>query len=143
MLFESEFRKTITRRAFFGRASSGLGGIALASLLGEDLFAAAKAKKLKGIAGTVNPLHFAPKAKRVIYLFMSGAPSHIDLFDYKPKLVEMTGNPLPDSARPAHHRHDERAKASALRRHSIQVREAWQVRHGAFRIAAAHREGGG
>jgi hypothetical protein len=99
MLFESEFHKTITRRAFLGQAATGLGAIALGSLIKQDALGAASKVVLKGLPGVVNPLHFAPKAKRVIYLFMSGAPSHIDLYDYKPKLVEMTGNPLPDSVR--------------------------------------------
>ena len=51
------------------------------------------------VPGALKTLHFAPKAKRVIYLFMSGAPSHLDLFDPKPKLIEMTGKDLPDSVR--------------------------------------------
>jgi len=50
-----------------------------------------------GLKGVLNPLHFAPKAKRVIYLFQSGAPSQLDLFDHKPKLREMNGKPMPES----------------------------------------------
>lgn len=72
--------------------------MALSSLLNRHLWAAEPASALRSF-GVVNPLHFAPKAKRVIYLFMSGAPSHIDLFDYKPKLVELTGTELPTSVR--------------------------------------------
>lgn len=77
-----------TRRQFLGSASLGIGAAALASL---DASAAVE-----------NPLaprepHFKPKAKRVIYLHMSGAPPHLDMFDYKPKLVERTGENCPDS----------------------------------------------
>jgi len=71
--------------------------VALASLLNEKLFSAEQAAARS--FGVVNPLPFAPKAKRVIYLFMSGAPSHIDLFDYKPKLADLTGSELPASVR--------------------------------------------
>ncbi|WP_435016244.1 DUF1501 domain-containing protein [Tundrisphaera sp. TA3] len=77
-----------TRRHFFSRSASGIGGLALASLMNRGLFAGDAA----GPIGT----HFAPKAKRVIYLFMAGAPSHLDLLDNKPKLVEHNGQPIPD-----------------------------------------------
>ena len=98
MLFENEVKKIITRRAFFGKTAQGIGTMALASLLNEKLFADAAAPS--PVARGVLPfLHFAPKAKRVIYLFMSGAPSHIDLFDNKPKLKELTGQELPASVR--------------------------------------------
>jgi hypothetical protein len=79
-----EHQRLITRRQFFGRTACGIGSAALASLLSSDAF-----------AQTVAP-HFAPKAKRVIYLFMDGAPTHVDLFDYKPKLQELHGTPIPD-----------------------------------------------
>jgi hypothetical protein len=84
----------LTRRSFFTRTSAGLGSTALASLLSPALFAAPDS----GADGTPLP-HFAPKAKRVIYLFMSGGPSHIDLFDPKPKLAELHGQELPASVR--------------------------------------------
>jgi hypothetical protein len=83
-----EHQLLLTRRQLFGRTAAGIGTVALASLLNERLFAAAQAG-----------VHFAPKAKRVIYLFMSGGPSHIDLFDYKPKLKEYHGKELPASIR--------------------------------------------
>src|SRR4051794_13219211 len=93
-----EARLNLTRRQFFGRTSVGLGAAALATLLGEDLFGAAPP------AGTSKPLgalpglpHFAPKAKRVIYLMQGGAPSHVDLFDYKPGLAKRRGEELPAS----------------------------------------------
>ncbi|MCX6981089.1 MAG: DUF1501 domain-containing protein [Verrucomicrobia bacterium] len=90
--------KLITRRAFLQRNSTGLGALALASLLKTDTFSADVARSANA-PGVLRRLHHAPRAKRVIYLFMSGAPSHLDLFDPKPKLVEMTGKDLPDSVR--------------------------------------------
>jgi hypothetical protein len=80
-----------TRRHFFGRSASGLGIAALAGLLRKDLDGA-----VDGLPGLP---HFAPTAKRVIYLFQSGAPSQMDLFDYKPRLVEFARQELPDSIR--------------------------------------------
>src|SRR5688572_15808883 len=97
MLSQQEFQKIISRRAFLRRGATGVGAIALASLLKENLFAGtAPAQQSHGVMGA---LHFPPKAKRVIYMFMSGAPSHIDLFDYKPKLKDLTGTELPGSIR--------------------------------------------
>ena len=87
----------MTRRQLFGRTSKGIGVMALASLLNPELFAAeARDPKTGGLVGLP---HFAPKAKRVIFLHQSGAPSQIDLFDYKPKLAELAGTELPDSVR--------------------------------------------
>src|SRR5687767_8095859 len=85
-----------TRRRFFSRSATGIGTAALASLLVDDLYAADDPLKS---AGVLPKLHFAPKAKRVIYLFMSGGPSHIDTFDYKPKLKDYFGQDLPASIR--------------------------------------------
>jgi Protein of unknown function (DUF1501) len=84
-----EHQLLLTRRQLFGRAAAGIGTVALASLLNDRLFA----------AGSLPAVHFAPKAKRIIYLFMSGGPSHIDLFDYKPKLRDYHGSELPGSVR--------------------------------------------
>ncbi len=91
-----EHRLLQTRRQFFGRSATGIGVAALASLLNEDLQAADDPLKTHGV---LPKLHFAPKAKRVIYLFMSGGPSHIDLFDWKPRLKEHFGQDLPASVR--------------------------------------------
>ena len=108
MNLENHFRRelglTMTRRHFFNRTATGIGAAALSSLLGEDLLAASK-KAAPAMAnplathGAMKALSFAPKAKRVIYIFMSGAPSHLDLYDYKPKLVELTGTELPATVR--------------------------------------------
>ena len=82
------------RRSFLTRSALGLGGIALAELL-----QAADAKKPNPFAGILDKPHHAPKAKRIIYLFMSGGPSQLDLFDHKPKLNELNGQDLPESVR--------------------------------------------
>ncbi|MEO7649187.1 MAG: DUF1501 domain-containing protein, partial [Bryobacteraceae bacterium] len=86
-------QELLTRRHFFGRSSTGIGVAALANLLGGDGRAAGLEGQPRGLP------HFPPTAKRVIYLFMSGAPSQLDLFDYKPRLLEFQGVELPDSVR--------------------------------------------
>ncbi len=80
----------IRRRTFLGRGIAGLGLLGLNSLLQPRLFAQAS-------HGVVNPLHFPPKAKRVIFLYQAGGPSHLETFDYKPKLAAMHGQPMPES----------------------------------------------
>ena len=91
----------LARRTFLGGASLGLGSVALAGLVQPQLFAAATPTAEKAgkqpYRGAVNPLHFVQKAKRVIFLCMAGGPSHLELFDYKPKLGQMHGQPVPDS----------------------------------------------
>ena len=94
---ELEPARIITRRHFFGRTAAGIGGAALASLLNPGIFAAEPS--LPQMHGALQQLHHASKAKRVIYLFMSGGPSHIDLFDYKPQLRQHHGTELPASIR--------------------------------------------
>ena len=90
-----QYKLLVTRRQFFGLCSCGIGAAALGSLLDAPAFAA--------IADNVeNPLgmaHFAPKAKRIIYLFMSGGPSQMDMWDYKPSLEALHNSDLPDSIR--------------------------------------------
>lgn len=81
----------MTRRQLFGRSALGLGTAAMAGLLAQDL----PAKDDKVLGG----IHHTAKAKRVIYLFMSGGPSHLDLWDYKPKMREMFNKQLPDHIR--------------------------------------------
>ena len=85
-----EFLQLQTRRSLLRGSASALGAAALAGLLARESQAASH--------GTV-PTHFAPKAKRVVYLFQSGGPSHLELLDYKPKLKELHGSELPDSIR--------------------------------------------
>ena len=85
-----------SRRAFLGRFALGLGGAALAGLFNRDAAAAVTPNPFKGILPAP---HFAPRANRIIYLFMSGGPSQLDLFDYKPLLNKMNGQDLPSSVR--------------------------------------------
>jgi hypothetical protein len=97
-LIEEHLR--ITRRELFGRASAGVGVAALASLLGDDASAQRSAQpSQQGTGGLPGLPHFAPKAKRVIYMTQSGAPSQVDLFDYKPGLQALKGTELPSSVR--------------------------------------------
>ncbi len=96
----NEFARYMTRRHFFRRTSLGLGTAALASLLDLPLLSSATAAPgARASLGALPALHFAPRAKRVIFLFMSGGPSHIDLFDYKPALRRHHGEELPASIR--------------------------------------------
>jgi hypothetical protein len=98
MNFNQQRQLIETRRQFFGRTAAGIGTAALASLLNPQLFAGS-IEKTTGVPGVLTKPHFAAKAKRVIYLFMSGGPSHIDLFDYKPKLKDYHGQDLPAEIR--------------------------------------------
>jgi len=94
-----------SRRDFLGRAGGGFGLLALATLLQADRRLAARETvrpATTGSHGTANPLaprppHFPPRARSVIFLFMSGGPSHVDLFDPKPELVRLAGQPIPES----------------------------------------------
>jgi hypothetical protein len=88
---------SLDRRTFLRQAGGGLGVVALASLLDRDALVRAAAAD-----GATRPLtpkisHREPRARRVIYLFMHGGPSHVDLFDPKPELIRYAGQPLPDS----------------------------------------------
>ena len=94
MLPQFEHLQHKTRRQFLKDAQLGIGSLALSSMLGNTSRGAA--------SSIVNPLapklpHFAAKAKRVIYLHLTGSPPHLDLYDYKPELVKMTGQDAPDS----------------------------------------------
>jgi hypothetical protein len=87
----------MNRRRFLATAASGLGGLALTSMMASDVEAS-----IRSGGGAINPLlakppHFQPKAKCCIFIMMAGAPSQLDLFDYKPKLNELDGQSMPDS----------------------------------------------
>ena len=83
-----ELKAALTRRAFLGKTAQGVGGVALASLLGPAA---------SGAPGVLSRLPLPQKAKRVIWLSMAGGPSHLETFDPKPKLAEMHGQPMPES----------------------------------------------
>ena len=94
----------IHRRAFLGRSTTGIGSLALASLLdpgflrGGDLAPSLSPSRPRDRwTGVVHPLHLVPKAKRIIYLYMAGGPSHLETFDSKPELAQMHGRPMPES----------------------------------------------
>ena len=88
----------LSRRHFLNRFGMGLGGIALAHLLGAGRTLAAEGA-IPSHGGILTKLHFPPKAKRVIYLFMAGGPSQLETFDYKPLLNKRNGENLPESVR--------------------------------------------
>jgi len=94
--FLQALRQQQTRRVFLGRASQGLGSVALASLMSPRLPVLGGAASDRW-TGVVNPTHFPPKAKRVIWMSMAGGPSHLETWDHKPKLAEMHGKPMPES----------------------------------------------
>lgn len=90
-----EYERNLTRRTLLGRSARGIGGAALASLLYPELFN--NSANAEAIPEGVQQI--APKAKRIIYLFQSGGPSHVDLFDFKPVLRKLHGSDLPDSVK--------------------------------------------
>ena len=89
-----QLQAAMTRRAFFGKMAQGIGIGALGTMLNPGLLAGNSTNHASS-AGNTLP-HFAPKAKRVIYLFQNGAPSHVDLFDYKPELERWHGKQIPN-----------------------------------------------
>ncbi len=91
MNFENEYLRTlVSRRTFLGRTAAGMGTVALASLVDRRA-------RAEGQPGVLTPLHHRPRAKRVIFLVMAGGASHLETLDYKPKLAEMAGKPMPTS----------------------------------------------
>src|SRR6185295_15704854 len=93
MADQFQWTAPLSRRQMLQRFANGFGMVGLAGLLADDFFGSA-------IASSANPLlvkapHFSPKAKRIIFLFMSGGPSHVDTFDPKPRLAAENGKPLP------------------------------------------------
>ena len=96
-----DFLKAVTRRHFFRQTGFGIGAAALTTLINHYSFGSDLTSTVPAI-GAVNPMvprqpHFAPKAKSIIYLMMAGAPSQVDLLDYKPKLQELDGQHIPES----------------------------------------------
>src|SRR4051812_21104456 len=86
--------KVINRRAFLCRSGATIGTAALWNLLGPQQAMAGGSGAAEGI---IHKLHYPPRVKRVIQLYMAGGPSHLETFDYKPKLAEMHGKPMPES----------------------------------------------
>ena len=94
-----DYMQDVTRRHFLSQLSMGVGGRALGSLLGQDFARAASVgpdPSLPPNPMAAKPPHFAPRAKRVIYIHMAGSPPQQDLLDFKPKLNELNGQPCPE-----------------------------------------------
>src|ERR1041384_179693 len=87
----------MNRRTFLGHGAAGMGMWALHSLMNPGLFAAPGASKPITPRGAINPLHHPAKARRVIFLYQAGGPSHLETFDFKPKLAEMHDKGMPES----------------------------------------------
>ncbi len=96
---QNEFQLMMTRRHFFSRSAMGIGTAALAMLFKDSGLAQTSQQSKPALPGLADLPHFAPKAKRIIYLFQSGAPSQLDMFDPKPRLEKLRGQDLPDSIR--------------------------------------------
>ncbi|MFT5324489.1 MAG: hypothetical protein ACI8P0_002351, partial [Planctomycetaceae bacterium] len=94
-----EHRLQINRRHFFSRTSTGLGTLGLASVMNPGLFAN-DAPSRNSIGGLTDLPHYRPKVNRVIYLFQSGGPSQLDLYDEKPELIKRFGEEVPKSVYP-------------------------------------------
>jgi hypothetical protein len=96
-----DYQLRLTRRALFGNAGRGIGALALASLVNPSLLSASPtapgASKPDKWPGVISPPHYRQRIKRVIYLCMAGGPSHLETLDYKPRLAEMHGKPMPES----------------------------------------------
>src|SRR5689334_7278951 len=88
-------RLEVSRRAFLGQSALGLGAAALASLAPKLASAEPASGADAGVLGALR--HVSPKAKRVIFLYMSGGPSHLETFDYKPTLEKLHDQPMPES----------------------------------------------
>jgi hypothetical protein len=85
----------LTRRSFLGKSAAGLGAMALSSLINPSAFGASP--QSDHWRGLINPLHHPAKIRRVIYLYQAGGPSHLEVFDFKPKLRELHGTAMPES----------------------------------------------
>lgn len=124
----------MNRRSFL--STTGLGSIALNALLQQDASAAGKAQALAGLP------HHTPKAKRVIFLYMSGGPSHLETFDWKPKLAELDGKPMPESftkGQPIAQLQGQVLKAQGGSHQVQAVRQEWPVDQ---RFSAVSRQDG-
>src|SRR5687767_11059792 len=93
----STLHTAICRRAFLTQSAYGLGGIALASLLNQQLGAQSNTNESAPWRGVIKQPHFPVKAKRIIHLCMAGGPSHLETLDWKPELKRLDGQPFPES----------------------------------------------
>ena len=144
-----EYLRNLTRRRFFGSMAStmgaGMGAAALSSMLTDDASAGiTTSNDAKEILS--NLPHYAPKAKQVIYMHMEGAPSQLDLYDYKPQLQKHFDEDLPDSIRNGQRitDDDQRPKTISSCAYSVQIQPSGKQRrrHHAFGTSPSHREHG-
>ena len=126
-----------SRRHFFRDCGIGVGKIALASMITGKGIAAYSTNPTAS-----KPTHFPPTAKRVIYLFMAGAPSQLELFDHKPKLIELEGKPIPPEVIKGQRYAFIQPDAAVLGA-SFQVRQTWRMRRRSIRSVATSVEGSG
>lgn len=119
----------VTRRHFFQQSAFGIGGTALAALLNPSLFAQAQQGSTdEARAMAPKPPHFPAKTKNVIYLFMAGGPSQLDLFDYKPALTKYDGQPVPRNSSKASASRSSRAFPTCSARRTISTSMANRAR---------------
>lgn len=97
MNMQQQIAAMLARRTFLSQAATGIGSAALSSLLSSSMARAADSSSDVLVPGLLGKLHHAPRAKRIIFLTMAGGPSHLETLDYKPKLAEMNGKPMPES----------------------------------------------
>ena len=137
-LYRNLSPKEVSRRWFLQQCSVGLGSIAFAQLLAERGYADTATRRSAGSQAAA----IRPKAKRVIFLFMAGAPSHLELFDYKPQLAKFDGT-LPPPELLKGYRAAFINPNSRLMGPKFKFAKYGQCRHRAFRVAAAPLQGGG
>ena len=133
--------KSIARRTFLKDSAMGIGAVALSSLLAAEGTTASSVAQHSG--GVIRDLHVPPRAKRVIFLFMAGGPSHVDLFDPKPLLNKMDGKKIPDHLLRDHQQFALIRGLPALKGSPYKFSPTWRVWHGHFRSYAPLGDCGG
>ena len=131
---DNNLLRQTTRRHFFSDAGLGIGSLGLASILsGKTLLGKEKAAPQRTHSLSPRATHFPAQAKRVIYLFMAGGPSQLELFDFKPKLQEMDGQVIPESyvKKQAIRVLEERCQVA---RNPAGLQAAWRIRAGDLRV---------
>ena len=137
-MMNRDFMREMSRRTFLGRGAAGLGH-GRAELAARPEARGRRTGAAPSSRGVVNPLHFPPKAKRVIFLYQAGGPSHLETFDYKPKLAEMHGKPMPESFTQGPADRAAPGPAADLLRAAARLQEVRQVGPGDLRAVPAHR----
>ena len=134
----NDFAQQLNRRTFLGHGAAGLGLMALNSLINPRLFAAAQAVNMHVERRRQSFGFSAPKAKRVIFLYQAGGPSHLETFDYKPKLAELNGKPMPESMTKGQQIAQLQGAEADLLRPDARIQTLRQIRPDAVRTVSAH-----